>query len=75
MTSSGSGSALELSSDDDADYGVMQNQVGAYQGELLANYEDEEDTGPANHAVGDPDWLFLATLESRFENRVPVNQW
>ena len=44
MTSSGSGSDLELSSDDDADYGVVQNQVGAYQGEPLGNYEDEEDT-------------------------------
>ena len=48
---------------------VVQNQVGAYQGEPLANYKDEEDTGPANHAVDDPDWLSLATLESRFENR------
>ena len=69
MTSSGSVSDLELSSDYDADYGVVQNQVGAYQGEPLANYEDEEDTGPANHAVDDPYWLSLATLESRFGNR------
>ena len=75
MTSSGSGSDLELSSNGDADYGEVQNQVGAYQGEPLANYEDEEDTGPANRVVDDPDWLSLATLESRFENRVPVNQW
>ena len=74
MTSSGSGSDLELSSDDDADYGVVQNQVRAYQGEPLANLEDEEDTGPANH-VEDPDELSLATLESRFEKIVPVNQW
>ena len=69
MTSSGSVSDLELSSDDDADYDVVQNQVGAYQGEPFANYEDEEDFGPANHAVDDPDWLSLAALESRFENR------
>ena len=55
MTNSGSGSNLELSSDDDTDYGVVQNQVGAYQGEPLGNYEDEEDTGLANHAVDDPD--------------------
>ena len=75
MTSSGSESNLEISSDDDADYGVAQNQVGAYEGKPSANYEDEEDTGPANHAVDDPDWLSLATLESRFEKRVPVNQW
>ena len=75
MTSSGSGSDLELSSDDDADYGVVQNQVGAYPGEPLANLEDKEDTGPANHAVDDPDGLSPATLESRFEKRVPVNQW
>ena len=75
MTSSGSGSDLELSSDDDADYGVVQNLVGAYQGEPMANLEDEEDTGPANHAVDDPDGLSLATLESRVEKRVPVNQW
>ena len=53
----------------------MQNQIEAYQGELLANYEDEENTGPANRAVDDPDCLCLATLESIFENRVPVNQW
>ena len=45
MTTSGSRSDLELSSDDDADYGVVQNEVGAYQGEPLANYEDEEYTG------------------------------
>ena len=44
MTSSGSESDLEISSDDDADYGVAQNQVGAYEGKLSANYEDEEDT-------------------------------
>ena len=55
MTSSGSGSDFELSSDDDADYGVVQNQVGAYQGEPLGIYEDEEDTSLANHAVDDPD--------------------
>ena len=55
MTSSASGSDLELSSDDDSDYGVVQNQVRAYQGEPLGNYEDEEDTGRANHAVDDPD--------------------
>ena len=55
MTSSGSGSDLELSSNDDADYGVVQNQVGDYQGEPLGNYQDEEDTGLANHAVDDPD--------------------
>ena len=30
LTSSGSGSDLELSSDDDADYGMVQNQVGTY---------------------------------------------
>ena len=75
MTSGGSGSDLELISDDDADYGVVQNQVGAYQGEPLGNYEDEEDTGPANNTVNDSDWLSLATLESRFEKRVPVSQW
>ena len=55
MTSSGCGSDLELSSDDDADYCVVQNQVRAYQGEPLGNHEDEEDTGLANHAVYDPD--------------------
>ena len=69
MTSNGSVSDLERCSNDDADYGVVQKQVGACQGEPMANYEDEEDTGPANHAVDDPDWLSLATLESRFENR------
>ena len=55
MTSDESGSDLELSSDDDADNGVVQNQVGAYQGKPLGNYEDEEDTGFANHVVDDPD--------------------
>ena len=54
---------------------MVQKQTGAYQGKSLANYEDEEDIGSANHAVEDPDWLSPSTLESRFENRVPVNQW
>ena len=31
------GSDLELSGDDDSDYGLVQNQVGAYQGEPLGN--------------------------------------
>ena len=55
LTSSGSGSDLELSSDDDEDYSMVQNQVGTYQGKPLGNYEDEEDTGLANHGVDDPD--------------------
>ena len=37
VTSSGSGSDLKQSGDDDSDYGVVQNQVGAYQGEPLGN--------------------------------------
>ena len=69
VTSSRSGFALELSSHDDANYGVVQNQVGDYQFEPLANLEDEEDAGPANHDVDDPDGLFLETLESRFEKK------
>ena len=46
---------MDLSSDDDADYCMVQNQAGTYQGEPLGNYEDEEDTGLANHGVDDPD--------------------
>ena len=75
VTNSESESALEISSDNGADYGVVQNEVGAYEGEPLANLEDEEDAGPASHGVDDPDGLSLATLESGFVKRVPVNQW
>ncbi len=68
-----SSSISEMSSGSEDSAEENFNLDAPYQGEPLANVDDanQEDI----NIEEDPDGIALQILESRFERRLPVNQW
>ena len=64
-------SEAEESEETDEEYYIANPQVNAYQDEPLAAPGENE----RRAAEADEDGLLPATLDARFEGRIPLNEW